>query len=189
MKRRGFTLLEVLIAVVVGVLMLVALMSFLSSQQRTFQRGTAHQDAARELALLSRHVYTALKSIHAPIRLDARYDLWTAGEEDGRPLSNDVLIEATGTRIRYWSYSLESPGQRDARSITREGGQLVLGGKSRSRRLGDHLTRLAFSRVPGRPSAVTVTMEVQADSLPGQPPVTSSAQFTVAFESDRNITR
>lgn len=187
--RAGFTLLELLVAMAIGLPVLVASLAFFRGQSESYARGEKHMEVARETALISRVLYTELKAIHAPMVLDDRYDLWVAGEQEGRPLSNRVLIEQEGRALRYWAYPLDSPGTRRERRLRCQGGSLMLAEDGRERRVAQRLKDLVFAPEPGNPAAVRVSFEVEVPSRPGSPPLTQSASVVVELEGELNVVR
>lgn len=187
--RRGFTLLELLVAMAVGLPVLLAAMAFFRGQSEAYARGEGRMEAAREVSLLTRVLYSELKAIHAPVALDEHLDLWLAGEQDGRPLTNRVLLEEAGRSLRYWAYPLESPGTRHERKLAFRGGSLVVDESGRQHRVGRRVKDGHFERVAGNPAAVRVEFEVEVPGRGGAQAILERAVFQVELEGELNALR
>lgn len=187
--RAGFTLLELLIAMAVGLPVLVAVMALFRGQSEAYGRGEAHMEVARETALLTRVIFTELKAIHAPMTLDERYDLWVAGEADSRTLPNQVQLSRSGHELKYWHYPTDQPGERFEKRMGFDKRSLVLTGAREAKRIGRLLQDLRFDAVAGDPQALRVRFNLKAASRPGIAPASSAVDFTIRLEGALNAVR
>jgi prepilin-type N-terminal cleavage/methylation domain-containing protein len=186
---RAFTLLEMLVAMAVGLPVLLAALAFFRGQSEAYARGEKRMEVAREVATVTRVLYSELKAIHSPMVLDERYDLWVAGEADGRFLSNRVLIEGGGRTLRYWAYPLESPGTRQERRLDFRDGGLVVTESGRQHPIGRRVTAGRFEPVRGNSAAVQVEFTVEVPAAPGGQAVTDHARLQVELEGELNAVR
>ncbi|MBI4868470.1 MAG: prepilin-type N-terminal cleavage/methylation domain-containing protein [Candidatus Wallbacteria bacterium] len=188
-RRAGFSMLELLVAMAVGLPVLLATMAFFRGQSEAYGRGEQHMEIAKETALLTRVLYTELKSIHAPMTLDDRLDLWVTGEADARALPNQVVVGQEGRELKYWHYPTDQPGQRRQKRLLYQGSSLLVADGQEARKVGRRVKDLRFSRVTGDPQSVRVRFVVETPSRPGIAPASGAVDLTVRLEGALNVVR
>ncbi|MBI3893470.1 MAG: prepilin-type N-terminal cleavage/methylation domain-containing protein [Candidatus Wallbacteria bacterium] len=188
-RKPGFTLLELLVSLAVGLPVLLAAMAFFRGQSEAYSRGEQHMEVARESALLTRVIYTELKAVHAPMVLDDRLDLWTAGEADARPLPNEVVLLHGGRELKYWHYPTDHPGERHEKRLVFDRNSLFVTDGPETRRVGRRVKELEFRRVSGDAQAVRVHFVIETPSRPGVPPASGAVDLTVRLEGAQNVVR
>lgn len=117
--RRGFSVVELSVAVVIIALIATTLIYVFRSNLSTWQWGTAHMGFNAKVQLTMKQVFTDIKAIGPAIGVDQNGTLYFQGEKIGDMQPNLVQIldlpsdtASEGRRVEFGLYDLNNPGQR-----------------------------------------------------------------------------
>lgn len=161
--KRGATLAEVLVAT--GILLLIsgAVAGYVHRLSRSLARGEEDTAAAREVSYLLRFLSMRLGAINPPLIVDAKHDLWIAGEEKGfRPTTRVWIVDRDG-RHDNGGEELEYGGTR----LYLRDGKLIEQVGDRTTTISSRVVALHVKRAPKDPrlARVQVEFELPATSL------------------------